>query len=211
MRAERGGARIARPAACWECRGGGMVPAVGCVACLFLARVGGPAAALFPPGVTTLPCGHRGGTVLLDALCPACGGTGAGTAWKTAGQWARLDAREAAGAKRARSLAAQVLHEAGPLWGQTRREWRGMVALLTPPCGRRSRHTGQPCRLPCVRGRARCRLHGGLSTGPRTETGREAIRASNRRRAATPVPPAPVLPAAVATEPPRAAACTAGA
>lgn len=29
----------------------------------------------------------------------------------------------------------------------------------------------------------RCRMHGGLSTGPRTEAGREAIRASNRRRA----------------------------
>lgn len=28
----------------------------------------------------------------------------------------------------------------------------------------------------------RCKLHGGLSTGPRTEAGREAIRASNRRR-----------------------------
>jgi hypothetical protein len=29
----------------------------------------------------------------------------------------------------------------------------------------------------------RCKLHGGLSTGPRTESGRDAIRASNRRRA----------------------------
>ena len=29
----------------------------------------------------------------------------------------------------------------------------------------------------------RCRMHGGLSTGPRSEAGREAIRASNRRRA----------------------------
>lgn len=29
----------------------------------------------------------------------------------------------------------------------------------------------------------RCKLHGGLSTGPRTEKGRESIRISNRRRA----------------------------
>lgn len=28
----------------------------------------------------------------------------------------------------------------------------------------------------------RCKLHGGMSTGARTEAGREAIRASNRRR-----------------------------
>jgi hypothetical protein len=28
----------------------------------------------------------------------------------------------------------------------------------------------------------RCKLHGGMSTGPRTQEGRNAIRASNRRR-----------------------------
>ncbi|KTD37595.1 hypothetical protein Lmor_0458 [Legionella moravica] len=28
----------------------------------------------------------------------------------------------------------------------------------------------------------RCKLHGGLSTGPKTESGRQAIRESNRRR-----------------------------
>ncbi|CAM4461051.1 MAG: hypothetical protein LEGION0403_FIIPPAGN_01332 [Legionella sp.] len=28
----------------------------------------------------------------------------------------------------------------------------------------------------------RCKLHGGLSTGPKTEAGREAIRISNRKR-----------------------------
>jgi hypothetical protein len=28
----------------------------------------------------------------------------------------------------------------------------------------------------------RCKLHGGMSTGEKTEAGREAIRASNRRR-----------------------------
>lgn len=28
----------------------------------------------------------------------------------------------------------------------------------------------------------RCKLHGGLSTGPKTESGKEAIRISNRKR-----------------------------
>lgn len=32
---------------------------------------------------------------------------------------------------------------------------------------------GHACRAPCVRGRRRCKLHGGLSTGPRTPEGRE--------------------------------------
>ncbi|WP_374939083.1 HGGxSTG domain-containing protein [Legionella bozemanae] len=31
----------------------------------------------------------------------------------------------------------------------------------------------------------RCKLHGGLSTGPRTEAGRDRIRKSNRRRKIT--------------------------
>ena len=36
-------------------------------------------------------------------------------------------------------------------------------------CGARNR-AGQPCRCPAIRGRCRCRLHGGLSTGaPRGE------------------------------------------
>jgi hypothetical protein len=32
-------------------------------------------------------------------------------------------------------------------------------------------------------GKARCRLHGGMSTGPRSEAGRAAIAESNKRRA----------------------------
>ena len=48
---------------------------------------------------------------------------------------------------------------------------------------------GTPCKAPSVwdglteRTRnGRCKLHGGKYTGPRTEAGKEAIRASNRRR-----------------------------
>lgn len=38
-------------------------------------------------------------------------------------------------------------------------------------CGARTKGTGEPCRrLPCKNGR--CKLHGGRSTGPKTEEGR---------------------------------------
>ena len=49
-------------------------------------------------------------------------------------------------------------------------------------CGALTRR-GTPCQCASEPGRDRCKLHGGKSTGPRTEAGREAIRESNRRRA----------------------------
>ncbi len=42
-------------------------------------------------------------------------------------------------------------------------------------CGARTRQA-RPCRRPALRGRRRCRLHGGLSTGPRTAEGLERCR-----------------------------------
>lgn len=51
-----------------------------------------------------------------------------------------------------------------------------------PPCAAQTRR-GTPCKARVVEGANRCRVHGGLSTGPRTEAGHEAIRVSNRRRA----------------------------
>jgi len=51
-------------------------------------------------------------------------------------------------------------------------------------CGAKTRQ-GEPCRRRCVAGRVRCANHGGMSTGPKTATGRAAIAASNRRRAET--------------------------
>lgn len=63
-----------------------------------------------------------------------------------------------------------------------RRSWRGT-------CGAKTRK-GTPCQAPPVWWRGadrarngRCKLHGGLSTGPKTEAGREAIRVSNKCRA----------------------------
>ena len=39
-------------------------------------------------------------------------------------------------------------------------------------CGARARtRGGQPCQAKPVKGKKRCRLHGGLSTGPRTPKG----------------------------------------
>jgi len=35
---------------------------------------------------------------------------------------------------------------------------------------------GTSCQCPAIRGRRRCRLHGGRSTGPRTAEGRERFR-----------------------------------
>jgi hypothetical protein len=37
-------------------------------------------------------------------------------------------------------------------------------------CGARTRR-GTPCGCPAMRGKKRCRMHGGLSTGPRTAAG----------------------------------------
>lgn len=40
------------------------------------------------------------------------------------------------------------------------------------PCGAYCRTTGNPCRALSVPGKRRCRLHGGLSTGPKTAAGK---------------------------------------
>ena len=49
-----------------------------------------------------------------------------------------------------------------------------------PRCGAR-RRDGGACRAPAIRGNRRCRLHGGLSTGPKTLEGLAHIRAANTR------------------------------
>ena len=41
-------------------------------------------------------------------------------------------------------------------------------------CGAKTR-TGSPCAKFPIAGKRRCRLHGGLSTGPRTEEGKKKI------------------------------------
>ncbi len=50
--------------------------------------------------------------------------------------------------------------------------------MKAPRCGARNRQ-GQPCRCPVMRGKRRCRLHGGKSTGARTKEGIHRIRCAN--------------------------------
>ena len=45
-------------------------------------------------------------------------------------------------------------------------------------CGAKTRR-GTPCRRPANKRNGRCRLHGGASSGPRTEQGRAKIAAAN--------------------------------
>src|SRR5215813_6348926 len=50
-----------------------------------------------------------------------------------------------------------------------------------PRCGARNRQ-GRPCAVRVEPGKARCRFHGGLSTGPRTAEGKARIAEAQRRR-----------------------------
>ena len=45
-------------------------------------------------------------------------------------------------------------------------------------CGAKTRK-GTPCQKPHLMGKTRCRLHGGLSTGPRTAEGKARIAAAH--------------------------------
>ena len=53
--------------------------------------------------------------------------------------------------------------------------------VLRPKCGARTR-SGNPCQAHVVPGKRRCRMHGGLSTGPKTAEGRDRIRQAQKRR-----------------------------
>lgn len=48
-------------------------------------------------------------------------------------------------------------------------------------CGAKTR-SGHPCQCKPLPGKRRCKFHGGLSTGPRTQAGREAIARAQRER-----------------------------
>jgi transcriptional regulator with XRE-family HTH domain len=48
-------------------------------------------------------------------------------------------------------------------------------------CGAKTRK-GQPCRNLSQPGRLRCKFHGGMSTGPKTEEGKKTIADAQRRR-----------------------------
>ena len=44
--------------------------------------------------------------------------------------------------------------------------------IRCPRCQAKSKRTNQQCRSPAIRGKRVCRIHGGKSTGPKTEQGR---------------------------------------
>ena len=43
---------------------------------------------------------------------------------------------------------------------------------LAPRCGAHARTTGKPCQSPAIKGKARCRMHGGASPGRPKKHGR---------------------------------------
>jgi hypothetical protein len=51
-------------------------------------------------------------------------------------------------------------------------------------CGAHARSTGLPCRAKALPN-GRCKLHGGMSTGPKTLEGRQAIAEASRQRMAS--------------------------
>lgn len=51
-----------------------------------------------------------------------------------------------------------------------------------PKCGARTRQ-GTPCQCQVLPGKTRCKLHGGMSTGPKTAGGIQRIREAQRLRA----------------------------
>ncbi len=63
------------------------------------------------------------------------------------------------------------------LWG----DGTALPKKIRPRCGAKTR-TGGECQATVVPGKRRCRLHGGLSTGPKTEAGKERIRRANIER-----------------------------
>jgi hypothetical protein len=81
---------------------------------------------------------------------------------------------------RSAELHVTVRHPATPRRRPTARcfgkERRGNPNLaLAPRCGAHTR-AGYPCRAPAMRGKLRCRMHGGCSTGPRTAEGLARLR-----------------------------------
>lgn len=62
--------------------------------------------------------------------------------------------------------------------------WQGRTRKKNRPfCGAKTR-AGGACQAKAVPNKTRCRMHGGMSTGPKTAAGRAAIADSNRRRGA---------------------------
>ena len=57
-------------------------------------------------------------------------------------------------------------------------EFTSGSAVRARRCQAASKRTKQQCGAPAMRGKAVCRFHGGMSTGPKTEAGRQRIAAA---------------------------------
>jgi hypothetical protein len=57
----------------------------------------------------------------------------------------------------------------------------GLDLQSLPRCSATAKHSGKRCGQPCVKGKTKCRWHGGRSSGPKTTEGRDAIRKANTR------------------------------
>lgn len=60
-------------------------------------------------------------------------------------------------------------------------EGKPLPWLARPECHAKTRH-GAPCKNKVHPGKHRCRLHGGASTGPKTQAGKARIAAAQRLR-----------------------------
>ena len=60
----------------------------------------------------------------------------------------------------------------------------GAVMTQKLKCGAHARSTGQPCKAKAL-ANGRCKNHGGMSTGPKTPEGRQAIAQATRQRMAS--------------------------
>ena len=59
-----------------------------------------------------------------------------------------------------------------------------LIQVALARCGAYARTTGNPCQAKALTN-GRCKNHGGMSTGPKTPEGRQAISQASRKRMAT--------------------------
>jgi len=100
-----------------------------------------------------------------------------------------LNLPDIGGVKRARTtwgIRMRALVEAQNLAAKRQMEWLLEQAVLEAAnrrvqCNAKTRK-GSPCLCQSEPGKQRCKFHGGLSTGPRTQAGRERIAEAQRKR-----------------------------
>lgn len=61
----------------------------------------------------------------------------------------------------------------------------GIVVKGIPRCGAKTKLTGRPCNRRDIESNGRCKLHGGLSTGPKTIDGKAQSARNGFRRSSS--------------------------